>query len=86
MGVNGIVVIGLGGNSLIKSEDRQSISHQYEADEETVRTIVDPGSMGPKVEAILKFLRNGGKRGIITDPANVSRALFGDEGTHFVAA
>ena len=46
----------------------------------------DPGSMGPKVIAILRFLRNGGKRGIITDPPNISRALFGGEGTHFVAA
>jgi len=45
----------------------------------------DPGSMGPKVEAMLRFLENGGKRGVITDPANVGAALAGTAGTRFVA-
>ena len=44
----------------------------------------DPGSMGPKVEAMLRFLGNGGKRGAITDPANVGAALAGTAGTQFV--
>jgi carbamate kinase len=45
----------------------------------------DPGSMGPKVEAMLRFLANGGKRGVITDPANIAAALAGAAGTQFVA-
>lgn len=42
------------------------------------------GSMQPKVEAILQFLRNGGKEGLITDPPNISRALRGETGTRIV--
>jgi carbamate kinase len=44
----------------------------------------DPGSMGPKIEAMIDYLKNGGTRGIITDPANISRALAGKTGTHFI--
>jgi carbamate kinase len=44
----------------------------------------DAGSMGPKVEAILWFLRNGGKRGIITDPKNIAESLLGNGGTQFI--
>jgi len=43
-----------------------------------------PGSMGPKVEAIERFLRAGGRRGLITDPATLGAALEGRGGTHFV--
>jgi carbamate kinase len=42
------------------------------------------GSMGPKVEAILDFLKAGGKRGLITSPARLADALDGRAGTHFV--
>lgn len=42
------------------------------------------GSMRPKVEAILEFLKAGGKRGLITSPALLNRALDGEEGTHFI--
>lgn len=42
------------------------------------------GSMGPKAEAIISFLRSGGKRGLITDPGSLSDALDGRAGTHFV--
>jgi len=45
----------------------------------------DPGSMGPKVEAMLRFLRNGGKRGVITDPYHIPAALDGKAGTQFIA-
>ena len=34
-----------------------------------------PGSMGPKVEAALEFLKNGGKRVVITDPAHLAAAV-----------
>ena len=42
------------------------------------------GSMGPKVQAILSFLKAGGKRGLITTPDKLDDALDGVSGTHFV--
>jgi carbamate kinase len=41
------------------------------------------GSMKPKIEAMIDFLEQGGKRAIITDPPNIARALKGETGTHF---
>ncbi|MEJ2277536.1 MAG: carbamate kinase [Candidatus Lokiarchaeota archaeon] len=43
-----------------------------------------PGSMGPKVEAIINFLEQGGKRAIITSIDNIKEALEGKAGTHFI--
>ena len=43
-----------------------------------------PGSMKPKVEAMLAFIEGGGKEGIITDPFNIMRALAGETGTRIV--
>lgn len=40
-----------------------------------------PGSMLPKVQAIIKFLKQGGKKALITDPPNIKRALDGETGT-----
>jgi carbamate kinase len=45
-----------------------------------------PGSMLPKVEAIVRFLENGGPQALITDPPNIARALRGETGTRFVPA
>lgn len=42
------------------------------------------GSMGPKIQAIIRFMENGGKRAIITNPENISRALRGETGTVIV--
>lgn len=42
------------------------------------------GSMLPKIEAIIKFLENGGKKALITNPENISRALNGETGTWIV--
>ncbi len=42
------------------------------------------GSMGPKIDAIIDFLKGGGVRGLITDPDRLSAALEGRAGTHFV--
>ena len=44
-----------------------------------------PGSMAPKIEAVVDFLERGGGTAIITDPENVERALTGETGTHIVA-
>jgi carbamate kinase len=40
--------------------------------------------MGPKVEAIVNFLKAGGKRGLITSPARLADAMDGRAGTHFI--
>jgi len=43
-----------------------------------------PGSMGPKVEACVRFLEFGGERAIITSLDKASSALEGKAGTHFI--
>lgn len=43
-----------------------------------------PGSMLPKVQAIIKFLKEGGKKALITDPPNIQPALRGETGTWIV--
>ena len=43
-----------------------------------------PGSMGPKVEALLRFIEQGGKRALLTRLESLSHALNGDVGTKFV--
>jgi len=44
-----------------------------------------PGSMGPKVEAVIEFLERGGKRAIICDAGNLVDALNGSAGTQVFA-
>ena len=39
------------------------------------------GSMMPKIEAILKYLDQGGKKALITDPEHIKDALEGKTGT-----
>jgi carbamate kinase len=41
-----------------------------------------PGSMGPKIEAAISFLEQGGKEVIITRPEKALAALAGQAGTH----
>jgi len=44
------------------------------------------GSMGPKIEAVLSFLdAHPEGKALITDPANIARALDGETGTWIVA-
>lgn len=43
-----------------------------------------PGSMGPKIESAIFFLKSGGKRVIITTPEKIEEALDGRTGTHIV--
>ncbi len=42
------------------------------------------GSMGPKIEAALSFLGNGGKEVVITDPQHLLSAIDGSAGTRIV--
>jgi carbamate kinase len=43
-----------------------------------------PGSMGPKVEAAIRFLERGGKRAVIGRLTEAVAALKGETGTHIV--
>ncbi len=43
-----------------------------------------PGSMGPKVQAVLRFLRAGGKQAIVTSLENLGDAVEGKIGTRVI--
>lgn len=45
-----------------------------------------PGSMGPKVEAALRFLEAGGREALVTSPDRLAEALAGRTGTRIVSA
>jgi carbamate kinase len=45
----------------------------------------DPGSMGPKVGALIDFVSGGGALGMITNQPNLTRGLRGETGTRVVA-
>jgi len=42
------------------------------------------GSMEPKIRAIVKFLEQGGKEALVTNPENIGRALKGETGTRII--
>jgi carbamate kinase len=41
-----------------------------------------PGSMLPKVEAVIQFMEQGGREAIITNPESLGKAIDGGAGTH----
>jgi carbamate kinase len=43
-----------------------------------------PGSMAPKIQAVIAYLENGGKEALITTPENLERAVAGLAGTRIV--
>jgi carbamate kinase len=46
-----------------------------------------PGSMLPKIEAVIQFLEKGGARprkAVITNPESLGKAVEGTSGTHVV--
>ncbi|MCZ6638971.1 MAG: carbamate kinase [Candidatus Dadabacteria bacterium] len=43
-----------------------------------------PGSMGPKIEASIQFLRSGGKKAIITSLDCIESAIKGEAGTEII--
>jgi carbamate kinase len=43
-----------------------------------------PGSMLPKIEALVEFVEATGKEGLITDPAHLTEALEGRAGTRII--
>lgn len=42
------------------------------------------GSMEPKIQAVIQYIENGGKRALITNPENMLHALAGQTGTQIV--
>lgn len=44
-----------------------------------------PGSMLPKIEAVVQFMERGGKSAIITNPESLGEAIVGKTGTHVVS-
>jgi carbamate kinase len=40
--------------------------------------------MGPKIEAVIRFLRSGGRRALITNAESLPQAIDGRAGTHFI--
>lgn len=45
-----------------------------------------PGSMGPKIEAVVEFLEHGGEHAVITDLEHLAPAVRGKAGTQIVRA
>ncbi|MEP7290112.1 MAG: carbamate kinase [Chloroflexota bacterium] len=45
-----------------------------------------PGSMLPKIEAVVRFLERGGPQALITNPQSIEKSLHGESGTRFVPA
>ncbi|MCK5155784.1 MAG: carbamate kinase [Spirochaetales bacterium] len=43
-----------------------------------------PGSMLPKIKAVINFVSSTGNEGIITDPKHLYEAIYSNEGTHIV--
>ncbi|MCK5071607.1 MAG: carbamate kinase [Desulfocapsa sp.] len=43
-----------------------------------------PGSMAPKIEAAIDFIRNGGQKVIITNPENIGEAIRHGKGTQII--
>ena len=43
------------------------------------------GSMGPKIQAAIDFIREGGKEVIITSPSNLGKAIREGKGTHILS-
>jgi carbamate kinase len=54
-------------------------AHQYIKDGQ-----FPAGSMLPKIEAGVEFVRNGGPQAIITNPAQLAAAMSGEAGTRIV--
>jgi carbamate kinase len=69
------VSFGRSGERWLGEVDRSELERWFRAGE------FAEGSMGPKIEAGLAFLRRGGRRFLVTDIPSLPRALKGDAGT-----
>jgi carbamate kinase len=79
---------------LIATDVEGAASQFGEPDQEFLRTLTTeqanlylkqghfpPGSMGPKVEAAVQFIKSGGKRAIIASILSIEEAVVGNAGT-----
>lgn len=66
--------------------EQESISQMTldEAEQHLLDGQFPPGSMGPKIEAAIQFLRSGGKKAIITSLDCIESAIKGEAGTQIV--
>lgn len=90
-----LIARNLGADTLIIATDIQKVAldfntpHQRDLDHLTLAEAeryfaeghFPPGSMGPKMEASIEFLRGGGDRVIIASPDQLAEALQGKAGT-----
>ncbi|NHA68540.1 carbamate kinase [Phycicoccus flavus] len=85
----------LGADVLVIATDVDHVSTGYGTDDERalgrvdvagLRALADAGefgsgSMGPKVEAVLRFVAGGGRRGVVTSLRHITDAVDGGVGT-----
>jgi len=45
-----------------------------------------PGSMGPKIEAAIEYIQNGGEKVLITSANHLKASLLNRSGTRIIAA
>ena len=66
-----------------KKKDQKGLDlvHLDEIEEYYTQGHFPPGNMGPKIEAVMRYLRNGGKKAIITTFEYLEDALAGNAGT-----
>ncbi|WP_258358593.1 carbamate kinase [Moorella sulfitireducens (nom. illeg.)] len=66
--------------------DQKEIDHMTAAEAEAylAEGHFPPGNMGPKITAILRYLKNYGGEGLITSPAEIVAAMEGQSGTWIV--
>lgn len=69
------------GTALQRGIDQMTLS---EAESWLAEGHFKDGSMRPKIEAAICFLKNGGQRVIITSPESLLQAVKGETGTHIV--
>lgn len=55
-----------------------------EAEQYLEKGFFPPGSMGPKVQATIEFLKSGGKRAVITSIEAIEHAIAGKAGTEII--
>jgi carbamate kinase len=94
-----LIAQNVGANALIIATDIRKValnfgsSHQRNLDrmtlEEAQKYLEEghflEGSMGPKIEASLEFLRSGGEKVVIASPDHIAEALKGKKGTVITA-
>lgn len=82
-----LLVISTGVETVCLNFGRPDQEDLRQVDLETLKRYRDeghfaPGSMLPKIEAVIRFIENGGRKAIITNPESLKEALEDRTGTH----